>query len=503
MNKIFNSIIATAIAAFTFGSCADVPEPYTIPNNGGTTTDDTKTYINETFASSLGDFTNIAEEGTAAWANNASYKCAVATGYINTTNTAAKSWLVSPKIDLTGEDSAYISFSHAIGYEQASSVNDNHKLYISKDFSGDVKTATWKELNVTMPDSYTSGGYEFVTSSTNIPTDYLTSNVTIALKYTSTETKASTWEVKNFIVKHGQVSQSTTPDTTIAAAGDGTKASPYNVTAAIAKATATNVWVKGYIVGYIYGKSISSGSVFSADTCTVQTNALIAASANETDYTKCMPVKLPTGDIRTGINLSQNKGNYKKEVSLYGSIGTYFGTAGVIDITCAIIGTTTLGTDPTVTPTETTILNESFATSIGNFSIFNTTIPSELTDVWSQESKYSCMKATAYNTSKYASDSWLISPAMDLSKLSDATFTFEHAGKYFNSIDKEVFVKISTDYTSGDPTKATWTILTPSAWPSSFTFVTSTNSLKDYCGKNNVHIAFEYTSSTAYAGTWE
>src|SRR5574344_952478 len=354
MNKIFNSIIATAIAAFTFGSCADVPEPYTIPNNGGTTTDDTKTYINETFASSLGDFTNISEEGTAAWANNASYKCAVATGYINTTNTAAKSWLVSPKIDLTGEDSAYISFSHAIGYEQASSVNDNHKLYISKDFSGGVKTATWKELNVTMPDSYTSGGYEFVTSSTNIPTDYLTSNVTIALKYTSTETKASTWEVKNFIVKHGQVSQSTTPDTTIAAAGDGTKASPYNVTAAIAKATATNVWVKGYIVGYIYGKSISSGSVFSADTCTVQTNALIAASANETDYTKCMPVKLPTGDIRTGINLSQNKGNYKKEVFLYGSIGTYFGTAGVIDITCAIIGTTTLGTDPTVTPTETT-----------------------------------------------------------------------------------------------------------------------------------------------------
>ena len=40
--KIIYAVIALAVAAFTFTSCEDVPEPYNIPvsGNGGTSGDD-------------------------------------------------------------------------------------------------------------------------------------------------------------------------------------------------------------------------------------------------------------------------------------------------------------------------------------------------------------------------------------------------------------------------------------------------------------------------------
>ena len=38
MKKVIKSMLAIAIAAFAFTSCEDVPEPYTIPGEGGAET---------------------------------------------------------------------------------------------------------------------------------------------------------------------------------------------------------------------------------------------------------------------------------------------------------------------------------------------------------------------------------------------------------------------------------------------------------------------------------
>lgn len=131
--------------------------------------------------------------------------------------------------------------------------------------------------------------------------------------------------------------------------GDGTEANPYDITAATAVGTGTSVYVKGFIVGYISGKSFD-GAVFGADTCTVKTNLLIAASATETNKSKCMPVQLPTGVIRTGLNLADNKDNLGKEVVLCGNIEKYFSQTGIKTVTYATINGEVVGNKPGVGP---------------------------------------------------------------------------------------------------------------------------------------------------------
>ena len=118
--------------------------------------------------------------------------------------------------------------------------------------------------------------------------------------------------------------------------GNGTAESPFTVTqVANGSASGTSVWVKGFIVGYIADKSFDTGVLSAA--ATVQTNLLLAASADETDINNCIPVQLPSGDVRTALNLQTNPGNYKKEVALKGNIEAYFGTAGIKSVTEYVI----------------------------------------------------------------------------------------------------------------------------------------------------------------------
>ena len=131
--------------------------------------------------------------------------------------------------------------------------------------------------------------------------------------------------------------------------GDGTEASPYNITSVTTIGTGTNVYVKGFIVGYISGKSFDD-AVIGADTCTVLTNLLLASSATETNKSKCIPVQLPTGVIRSGLNLSQNKGNLGKEVVLCGNIERYFGQTGIKNVVYATIDGQEIGNKPGVGP---------------------------------------------------------------------------------------------------------------------------------------------------------
>jgi len=127
--------------------------------------------------------------------------------------------------------------------------------------------------------------------------------------------------------------------------GDGTEAKPYGVAAAIAAGSGSNVFVKAYIVGWIEGQTLSSGAHFDAN-ATVASNILIADSPDETNVDKCMPVQLPSGDVRTAVNLQNNAGNYKKEIILVGNIEKYFGAPGIKGTSYAKIGDTEAGTKP-------------------------------------------------------------------------------------------------------------------------------------------------------------
>ena len=125
--------------------------------------------------------------------------------------------------------------------------------------------------------------------------------------------------------------------------GAGSYSKPYSVTDAIAAGSGAGVYVKAYIVGCVSGQAYEEGATFSV-LQDVKTNLLIAASASETDPSKCMPVQLPSGAVRNGLNLADNPDNLGKEVLLYGNIEAYFKVPGLKSVTYAEIGGKAIGT---------------------------------------------------------------------------------------------------------------------------------------------------------------
>lgn len=273
-------------------------------------------YINETFATDFGVFSTAETVGDTPWIID--YKTAKATSYVDGTNKAATSWLISSPVDFTEETEAYVAFEYIIRYSESGKVAKNHQLLISADYTGDPAAATWTDL----PYGAVEGAdwVTFYKANVAVPAEFLgKSGVVFALRYTAT-TKASTWEVKNFKVAHGTADAPEEPE----------EAQEYTVAEALAAFTgvATPAVVKGYIVGTVNGQVYTEGCVFSG-TAESKTNILIADNADETDYNNCMPVQLPSGAVRNALNLVENPGNYKKQVTLTGSLEKYFGVPGL------------------------------------------------------------------------------------------------------------------------------------------------------------------------------
>lgn len=149
---------------------------------------------------------------------------------------------------------------------------------------------------------------------------------------------------------------------------------------------------------------------------------------------------------------------------------------------------------------ETVVLDESFATGQGSFTIDNKQLPNgEGSFVWNlgsfNDDKF--MKASAYiGGTKYASESWLVSPLVDLSQATTATLTFDHAHNYAGTAEEE-FTLWATE-TSAD----NWQQLTIDKYGSGFKFTTATIDLSAYAEKT-IKFAFKYVSTTDAAGTWE
>ena len=155
--------------------------------------------FSETFALGQGDFTiydAFLPSGLSyVWQHAPSYSCMKANAYFSGQNHEAESWLVSPAINLAGVSAATLRFEQAINY--ASPVGALYML-ISTDYNGDVTTSNWNILSL---DQWPAGNnWTFITSSADL-TPYVGQNVTIAFKYTSTNSSSATWEVKNFVVE--------------------------------------------------------------------------------------------------------------------------------------------------------------------------------------------------------------------------------------------------------------------------------------------------------------
>ena len=147
--------------------------------------------------------------------------------------------------------------------------------------------------------------------------------------------------------------------------GDGSLENPYtaNDVKLLNNSQSGNYWVKAYIVGQINGKSLSDAEFDAPFTGSsngdgginnYNTNILVASSADEASSDNCVPVQLPSGAVRTGVNLVQNPNNDGLEILLYGSLETYFGVTGVKSTQYAKIGDKEFGVNPNVEQKEPT-----------------------------------------------------------------------------------------------------------------------------------------------------
>lgn len=239
---------ATSIAFFT--SCEDVPEPYNIPTeNGGNNTPTADYILNQTFTSSLGDFQSQSESGSLAWTANSRYG-AIITGYDDWDGSGTKSnkpgvtYLISPEIDLSETDSAYVSIDQAINYAKTTLADDHHLLIRLGEAS------SWTELPMSLDGLGTS--FTYVSQNIQLPDEYIGNKIQLALKHIAHDTYSSTWEVKSLKVAKGQAPVIGGGDTpVIEGVGSGTKEDPYDVPTTIkliaAGPPSTKIYTKGIV----------------------------------------------------------------------------------------------------------------------------------------------------------------------------------------------------------------------------------------------------------------
>jgi hypothetical protein len=502
MKKTFFLNYLVIIAIFILGGCSNVDEPE-VP----TPTTQTLPFI-ETFEQGFGKFTTQNVIGDQVWEYSSQYKYVMITGYVDTDgdgtkeNHANEDWLISPEIDLSNVTAAKLTFEHVIRYFTNPATEAT--LWVSENYvDGLPSTATWTQL--TTPLFTNSSDWTLVNSGEISLKPYAGKKIRVAFKYISTDTKAGTWEIKNFKVEEGEAATSPVDTPT----GEGTETSPYNVTAAIQNQGGLK-WVTGYIVGNVdgTGMSLNTESKFTTP-FTIKTNLLIANSPTETDYTKCLPVQLPTGAIRDGLNLVDKPANLGEKVKLYGSLEAYFGVPGLKSTSYfELEDGTSGGTKPS--DTSGAIFSDTFATSKGDFTIVDVIKDPVLSYIWTHDTKFTCMKASAFaNNTNYESESWLISPAINLSGKTNVTLNFEHTIGPASQldIDKSHFtVWVSNNYSTGNPNEAIWTKLDLSA--SSFnttawTFVPVSLTIPSQYLTTDVRIAFKYTSTNTASATWE
>ena len=146
---------------------------------------------NESFSSNIGSFTimNVDLGGLDyvwKWAN-ANYGMK-ASAYVNNTNHATESWLISPTLSLQKVTDIVLAFEHAVN----KGTPKNLRVKISAD-SG----ISWNDLNV--PNWPEGTSWNFVSTSVSLDA-YADKIVQVAFVYKSTSSDCPTWEIKNFSI---------------------------------------------------------------------------------------------------------------------------------------------------------------------------------------------------------------------------------------------------------------------------------------------------------------
>lgn len=140
---------------------------------------------------------------------------------------------------------------------------------------------------------------------------------------------------------------------------------------------------------------------------------------------------------------------------------------------------------------------ETFASNMGEFTTDGVQVASN--NVWKHDS-YGYMKANAYyNSTRYACESWLTSPWIDLRSATSAKVSFDHVYRYDSGYAERLTLWVQTDASSS------WTQVTIPTYSSgsNWTFVNSGDISLDAFVGHKVKVGFKYVATSTIAATWE
>lgn len=144
----------------------------------------------------------------------------------------------------------------------------------------------------------------------------------------------------------------------------------------------------------------------------------------------------------------------------------------------------------------------------GGFTAQDVTLSGSLTYVWSNTSTYGWTASGYASSTNNEAESWLVSPAYDLTNVISPVLTFDELDSDLNgdAVEDHFQILATANYT-GDVTTTNWTDLT--GWASNWSDATTwynTNigniSLSDFAGEANVVIALKYVSTSTSAPTF-
>jgi hypothetical protein len=174
----------------------------------------------------------------------------------------------------------------------------------------------------------------------------------------------------------------------------------------------------------------------------------------------------------------------------------YGGTTGPWDGTASVNGVVNL-TWPNITIPYTNDFESAVLTTDGwSTQIVVGTMDWEIAN-FSGSDNYAEM--SNYSGGNSASETWLVSPTIDLSGATTPLFSFDNACNYSGD---DIAVYVSTDY-AGDVTTASWDTLSPVLSAGGFSEVNSGDlDLTAYVG-GDLYIAFKYVGTDADGKTWQ
>jgi len=367
-------------------------------------------------------------------------------------NFASETWLITPGIDLSSESEVYFGFNNAYNYG-----GDSITVWASTNYNGDISAADWDSLAPEL----SSGNEEEVFSDYMDFSQYAGDTVHVAFKYTGTDSDGATWQIDD-------VSVVTSMGPTIA----NTSISPDAPTSSDAVNVSADVTVNGTIDTVFVGYGTTSGTMIdtigmvnnSGDTYTTESGIPAQADGTTVYY------------VITGKDLDGNASS-TEELSY-----------DVVDPEVATI--------PFV---------EEFLADLGQMSQTSITGDQE----WGFDSYGgdTYAKISGYSDGNNANEDWLITPALDLSNVSDADLQWKEAINFANDIPNKQEVYVSTDYAgTGNPEDANWDKLTITNRPAGDSWdwsVVDPIDLSSYTGNASVYVGFKYTSTTDTAATWE